>query len=121
MIWKPHVTVAAVVSKDNKYLMVEENCEGRVVYNQPAGHLEEGENLVDAVIRETLEETAWHIEPCAITGIYQWKHPDKEKTFLRVCFHAKLLDHDPSITLDDGIIRALWMSPCHDRWCSLHH
>ncbi|MFQ5470992.1 MAG: NUDIX hydrolase [Gammaproteobacteria bacterium] len=110
MVWKPHVTVAAVVCKDEKFLMVEEHSEGKIVFNQPAGHMEDGENLIDAVIRETLEETAWHIEPVAITGLYQWKHPDKKKTFLRLCFHAKLLTQVPSQPLDDGIIRALWMS-----------
>jgi 8-oxo-dGTP pyrophosphatase MutT (NUDIX family) len=110
MIWKPHATVATIVEKDNKFLMVEELSEGQHVINQPAGHLDEGESLIDAAIRETLEETAWHVSVDYITGIYRWQHPDKDATFLRVCFAATAISHDPDRELDEGILDAIWMS-----------
>lgn len=110
MVWKPHVTVAAVVEREGKFLLVEEESEGSVVYNQPAGHLEEGESLIHAVIRETLEETAWHFEPEALLGIYRWPHPTKAITFIRFAFTGSLPGHDNRRDLDEGIIRALWMS-----------
>ena len=74
MIFRPDVTVAAVVEKDGRFLIVEEVVSGRRVFNQPAGHLEDQETLIEAVIRETLEETAWHFTPQAVTGIYQWSN-----------------------------------------------
>ncbi|MCH8505940.1 MAG: NUDIX hydrolase [Ectothiorhodospiraceae bacterium] len=111
MVWKPHVTVAAVIEQDGRFLMVEERAGGALVLNQPAGHLEPGESLVDAVIRETLEETAWHFAPEAVVGIYRWYHAAKRATFLRVCFCGHALDHDPGRTLDEGIQRALWLTP----------
>jgi NADH pyrophosphatase NudC (nudix superfamily) len=110
MIWKPEVTVAAIIEKENHFLIVEELVEGKTVYNQPAGHLEDGETLFDATIRETLEETAWHFLPTAISGIYQWRHPDNGITFMRVCFTGDATKHDPTMTLDTGILGAKWMS-----------
>ena len=87
MIWKPNVTVAAVVERDGKYLLVEEEDDGKLVLNQPAGHLDEGESLLDAVVRETLEETAWHFVPEFLIGIYRWPYPEKERHLpaLRLC------------------------------------
>ena len=93
MIWKPHATVAAIVEKDGKYLMVEEDIEGDIVYNQPAGHLEPNENLIDAVIRETQEETAWLFKPEALIGIYLWEQPNKGRTFLRFAFCGQCSNH----------------------------
>lgn len=110
MTWKPHATVAAIVERDNRFLMVEENVEGQVVYNQPAGHLEHGESLVEAVIRETYEETAWHFEPTALIGIYLWNQPNTERTFLRFAFKGNCDQFDKNHVLDEGIIRSLWMS-----------
>ncbi len=110
MIWKPHVTVAAIIEHDGRFLMVEERSEGRLVYNQPAGHLDEGEGLIAAAIRETLEETAWQFMPTALIGLYRWQHPQKGNTYLRVCFAGTCHDHDPLRPLDKGIVRALWMS-----------
>ena len=110
MIWKPHTTVAAIIERDNKYLMVEEMIHGERVFNQPAGHLDPDESLIDAVIRETQEESAWHFIPEAITGIYLWKHPGNGKSFLRVAFCGSCLNHNPTQTLDDGIIHAVWKS-----------
>ena len=110
MVWKPHATVAAIVERDNKFLMVEELIHGDKVFNQPAGHLDPDETLIDAVKRETLEETAWHFEPQAITGIYLWKHPDNGESFLRIAFSGTCHDHDPEQSLDDGILQAVWKS-----------
>ena len=110
MIWKPHVTVAAIIEHDGRFLMVEERSEGRLVYNQPAGHLDEGEGLIAAAIRETLEETAWRFMPTALIGLYRWQHPQKGNTYLRVCFAGTCHDHDPLRPLDKGIVRARWMS-----------
>ena len=108
MIWKPHATVAAIIERDNKFLMVEEVVNGELVINQPAGHLDSDESLTDAVIRETREETAWLFKPQAITGIYLWKHPVNEQTFLRVAFCGSCEDHRTEQPLDDGIQQAVW-------------
>jgi 8-oxo-dGTP pyrophosphatase MutT (NUDIX family) len=110
MIWTPHVTVAAVIEDRGKFLLVQEQVAGESVYNQPAGHLEDGESLTEAVIRETQEETAWHIQAQSIVGIYQWRHPDTLDTFLRITFACKCLYHEPEQPLDTDIERALWLS-----------
>lgn len=114
MVWKPHATVAAIIERDGKFLMVEELVHGKRCYNQPAGHLDPDESLIDAVIRETQEETARQFVPQAVTGIYLWKQPDKGsttgETFLRVAVCGTCSDHDATQTLDDGIIQATWKS-----------
>ncbi len=114
MVWKPHATVAAIIERDNKFLMVEELVQGEAMFNQPAGHLDPDENLIDAVIRETQEEAAWLFIPEAVTGIYLWKQPDNNKkdgeTFLRVAICGACTNHDPNQKLDDGILQASWMS-----------
>lgn len=111
MVWKPNVTVAAVVERDGRFLLVEESADGSLVLNQPAGHLDEGESLIDAVVRETLEETAWHVRPEALLGVYRWPHPAKQITYLRFAFIAQALREEPNATLDTGIERAVWLSP----------
>ena len=111
MIWTPHVTVAAIVQGDEGFLMVEETVEGGIALNQPAGHLEENETLVQAVVRETLEETAWHFRPEALLGVYRWRSPHNQVTYLRFAFTGVLLRHEPQRALDQGILRALWMRP----------
>jgi len=108
MTWKPHATVAAIIERDNKFLMVEELIQGKQVINQPAGHLDPDESLVEAAIRETQEETAWQFMPEAITGIYLWKHPDNGESFLRVAFCGSCKNHNTSQPLDDGIQAAVW-------------
>ena len=108
--WKPHATVAAIVVQDNKFLMVEEPIDGHIILNQPAGHLEDKETLVDAVVREVREETAWHFTPEYLLGIYLWRHPAKGLTYLRAAFVGQVSDHDPEQTLLDGIIRTRWMT-----------
>ena len=110
MVWKPHATVAAIVERDSKFLLVEELVEGERLFNQPAGHLDPDESLVDAVVRETREETAWDFIPEAITGIYLWKHPANGETFLRVAFCGNIDNHDPGQALDTGIIHTVWKS-----------
>jgi 8-oxo-dGTP pyrophosphatase MutT (NUDIX family) len=106
----PEVTVAAVVSHDGKFLLVEEMIGGRLVLNQPAGHLEDDETLLDAVIRETLEETAWRFVPEALVGTYLWRSPVDGRSFLRFAFCGEVEDHRPQQALDTGIVRAVWLS-----------
>ena len=110
MVWKPNVTVAAVVERDGKFLLVEEETESGLAFNQPAGHLEEGESLVDAVVREALEETAYHFKPTHLVGIYNWKHPDKDITYLRFAFGGELRGWEADRQLDAGIVGARWLS-----------
>lgn len=110
MHWSPRVTVAAVVQRQGRFLMVEEISSGRLVINQPAGHLEDNESLTEAMVRETLEETAWHVEAVGVIGVYLWRHPVKKVTVLRIAFEARALTHDPDRILDTGIERALWLS-----------
>jgi 8-oxo-dGTP pyrophosphatase MutT (NUDIX family) len=110
MIWKPHATVAAIIERENKFLMVEELIRGERLYNQPAGHLDPDESLIDAVIRETQEESAWQFIPQAVTGIYLWKHPINGETFLRVAVCGSCINHDEQQQLDDGILKAVWKS-----------
>lgn len=106
-----HNTVAAVIEDQGRFLMVEEHTEnGLVAFNQPAGHLDPDEGLLEAVIRETREETGWEFLPEGIVGIYQWRVPPDGKTYLRFCFHGTCRDHRPDLPLDTGIIRALWMT-----------
>lgn len=110
MIWKPNVTVAAVVQRDGKFLLVEEETEAGLAFNQPAGHLEEGESLVDAVVREALEETAYHFKPTHLVGIYNWKHPAKDVTYLRFAFAGELRGWEVDRKLDEGIVGARWLT-----------
>jgi ADP-ribose pyrophosphatase YjhB (NUDIX family) len=105
-----HITVAAVIEREGRYLLVEEQSGERIVYNQPAGHLESGETLLEAVARETREETAWHFRPTALLGIYSWTSLEKNLTYLRFCFTGECLEHDPHQPLDSGIIRTWWLT-----------
>jgi len=111
MLWKPNVVVAAVVERDGRFLLVEEDADGDIVLNQPAGHLDDGESLLHAVVRETLEETAWRFEPQALLGVYRWVHPAKRLTYMRFAFIGRVTDHDATRRLDDGILRAVWLTP----------
>lgn len=110
MSWKPHVTVAAIIEHQGKFLMIEEIIAGETFFNQPAGHLEDNEDLTTAVIRETWEEAARHFIPSSIVGIYQWTSPRDGNTFLRICFNGHCDFHDPEQKLDHGIVRTLWLS-----------
>lgn len=108
--WTARLTVATLIERDGRFLLVEEYADGEeLVYNQPAGHLDEHETLAAAAIRETLEETAWEVEVNAIVGIYYWTHP-KGHTFVRTCFVGTALRHHPDQPLDHGIQRAIWLT-----------
>lgn len=109
-VWRPRVTVATIVPKDDRYLLVEEEIRGRLLLNQPAGHLEPGESLADAARRETREETRWDVELDCLVGIHQWVNPELDRHFLRFTFAAHPVCHHPQRTLDRGIQAAIWMS-----------
>ena len=110
MIWTPRATVAAVVERDGRFLLVEERIDGRLVLNQPAGHLDPGESIIDACRREVLEETAHHFEPQALVGIYRWVYAKKDVTFLRFCFCGRVTGMDAGRKLDKGIVAAPWLT-----------
>jgi 8-oxo-dGTP pyrophosphatase MutT (NUDIX family) len=109
--WKPNVTVAAVVEREGRFLLIEEETESGNRFNQPAGHLDPGESLVEAVIRETLEESAYTFEPSALLGIYQYRAGAADPTYLRFAFTGGVTGPDPHRALDRGIIRAVWLAP----------
>jgi 8-oxo-dGTP pyrophosphatase MutT (NUDIX family) len=110
MTWQPHITVATIVEDNGRFLMVEELKGGRAVLNQPAGHLDPNETLTEAAVRETLEETGWDVEATGIVGIYLYTAPSNGVTYQRVCFIAKALKHHPDYQLDEGILRARWLT-----------
>lgn len=115
MIWKPNVTVAAVIERDGKFLLVEEQTSQGIRFNQPAGHLEAAESLLDAVIRETLEESAYHFQPQYLLGVYRWHAIESDTTYLRFAFTGEIVSHEPERVLDDGILQAVWLSPAEIR------
>jgi 8-oxo-dGTP pyrophosphatase MutT (NUDIX family) len=109
MVWKPDVTVAAVIERDARFLLVEERIRGRLVFNQPAGHLEDGETLLAAVIRETLEETAWEFSPQWLLGVYQWRS-SRGRSTLRFAFCGSLGRQHPGRPLDPPVVAAHWLT-----------
>lgn len=109
--WQPDVTVATVVARDGRLLCVEERSNGQLVINQPAGHLEPDESLVDAALRETREETGWNVRITHLVGAYQWKAEETGRHYLRFAFAAEPIDQIPGHALDEGIVRALWLTP----------
>ncbi len=121
MVWKPNVTVAAVLERDGKFLLVEEETADGIRYNQPAGHLECGESLFAAAIRETLEETAYTFVPQYLLGVYNWRHAAKDITYLRFAFGGEIVGHDPLRALDEGIIAAHWLTLDEIRALALRH
>jgi 8-oxo-dGTP pyrophosphatase MutT (NUDIX family) len=110
MQWMPHATVAAIVEDQGKFLLVEEETDRGNRYNQPAGHLENNESLLAAVVRETMEETAYTFHPEALLGIYHWKHEHNDSTYLRFAYIGRVSHHQPTQALDDGIVRSVWMT-----------
>ena len=108
--WKPNVTVAAVIERDGRYLLVEEETAEGIRFNQPAGHLEDGESLVEAVVREALEETRYVIRPTALVGIYQWPRPQGDITYLRFAFAGEIVGEEKDRALDAGIIAPRWLT-----------
>jgi 8-oxo-dGTP pyrophosphatase MutT (NUDIX family) len=110
MTWRPDLTVAVVVERDGRFLVVEERIGGQLVFNQPAGHVEDGETLAAAAIRETREETAWGFSPTALLGCYLWRNPRNGRTTLRVALCGTVEDHRPDQALDRGIHAVHWRS-----------
>lgn len=110
MSWSPHITVATVIERDNRFLLVYEESNGKKVYNQPAGHLEPDETLAEAAIRETLEETAWNIKLTGVVGVNLYTAPSNNVTYFRTTFIGELISHDPNRRLDEGIIDAVWLT-----------
>lgn len=114
-IWKPSVTVAAIIEQDGRFLLVEEETADGLRFNQPAGHLDEGESLLQGVSREALEETAHDFTPQALLGIYLARtrstRTGQPVTYLRFAFTGQLGAHHAERQLDTGILRAVWMTP----------
>ncbi|MDA8109178.1 MAG: NUDIX hydrolase [Betaproteobacteria bacterium] len=109
-VWRPSVTVAALIERDGRFLLVEEMAHGRLVLNQPAGHLDPGESLVAACAREALEETAHRFAPSALVGIYRWHFAPEDVTFLRFAFCGRLEGVDEGRALDREIVRLHWLT-----------
>ena len=120
-VWKPNVTVAALIERGGRFLLVEEETDDGLRFNQPAGHLDEGESLVAACAREALEETAWGFTPTALVGVYQWTRPQGDITYLRFAFSGELGAHEEGRALDSGILRAVWMTPYEIRASADRH
>src|SRR3954469_13733291 len=106
----PEITVAAIAESDGRFLLVEERINQRLVFNQPAGHVERGESLLTAVIRETREETAWRFEPKSLIGVYLWQSPESGVTTMRFAFCGTVDDHQARQPLDQGIVATHWLS-----------
>ncbi|TXT23997.1 MAG: NUDIX hydrolase [Gallionellaceae bacterium] len=121
MIWKPNVTVAAIIEQEGKFLLVEEHTSLGIRFNQPAGHLEPDESLLAAVVREAREETAHEFEPQHLVGIYRWPAPQTDITYLRFAFAGRTLAFHSERELDEGIIRAVWLTPQEIRACREQH
>jgi 8-oxo-dGTP pyrophosphatase MutT (NUDIX family) len=109
--WLPHVVVAAIVQRDGRFLFVEEETADGLRLNQPAGHWERGETLIEAVRREALEETAHRVEPTALLGCYTTHYPRRDITYLRFAYLCDVAGFEPDRALDTGIVRAVWLTP----------
>lgn len=111
--WQPSVTVAAVIERDGRYLMVEEHTPEGLKLNQPAGHLDPGESLLQAVVREAREETACDFVADALLGIYlaRFERPGQDITYVRFAFRGTAGDPVPGRELDHPIVRTLWLTP----------
>jgi len=119
-LWRPSVTVAAIVERDGRFLFVEEMQDGRRVLNQPAGHLDPGETLLAACAREVMEETAHRFEPAGLVGIYRWHYKPEDVTFLRFCFTGRILGSEDK-PLDQEILALHWLTPAELKQKSSMH
>jgi len=115
------VTVAAVIQHEGRYLLVEEETDDGIRINQPAGHLEPHESILEGAVRETLEETAYGFSPTGLVGIYRWRHPASQLTYVRFAFCGELGSHQADRDLDRGILRTLWLAPEELRACASSH
>lgn len=120
-IWKPNVTVAAVIERDGRFLLVEEETSAGIRFNQPAGHLDQDETIVAACSREMLEETAYDFEPTALIGVYTLPIAGSDLTYLRFAFAGELGEHYADQPLDMGILRAVWLTLDEIRACRERH
>ena len=120
-VWKPNVTVASVIERAGRFLVVEEETADGLRFNQPAGHLEAGESLVAAAARETLEESAHSFVPEYVVGSYQWPVPQGGITYLRFAFGGTVGAEEAGRTLDAGIVRAVWMTRDELHGCRERH
>jgi 8-oxo-dGTP pyrophosphatase MutT (NUDIX family) len=109
MDWRIDVTVAAVIEQGNRFLLVEERVDGCLVLNQPAGHLEPGESLLEAAVREVAEETGYVFIPEAVVGVYLWQCVPNSRSYLRVCFSGTATAPRAQPALDDGIVGIHWL------------
>ncbi len=111
--WKPHVTVAAIIERDGRYLLIEEETADGLRWNNPAGHLDPGESPAQGCAREALEETAHHFAPTSLVGIYlaDGRQGTENVTYLRFAFAGALGEAVPGRALDRGIVRTLWLTP----------
>jgi len=107
----PDITVAAIAETGGRFLIVEERINHRLVFNQPAGHVERGESILAAVVREVREETAWHFDPQGLLGVYLWRNLAARRATLRFAFTGSVRNHDARQRLDHGIVRTHWLSP----------
>ena len=107
---RPSLTVASIIERDGRFLLVEEETRYGPRLNQPAGHLEGGETVAAGAVRETLEETGWHVQLTALVGVYRWEAPDNGATFIRFAFCGEPLSHDAARPLDVGILQAVWLT-----------
>ena len=114
-VWKPNVTVAAIVEREGRFLLVEEETDDGLMLNQPAGHLEANESLVEGAAREALEETAYEFTPEYLVGVYRWRRTGRNVTYLRFAFAGRLGTHHYERALDTGIVRALWLTAAEVR------
>ena len=121
MVWKPNVTVASVLERAGRFLLVEEETEDGVCFNQPAGHLECRESLLAAVIRETLEETGCTLCPQYLVGVYHYRNEARDLTYLRFAFGGEITACDPQRPLDHGIIAPRWLTLDEVRACAAQH
>jgi ADP-ribose pyrophosphatase YjhB (NUDIX family) len=110
-VWTPRVTVAALMVREGRFCLVEEEVGGELVYNQPAGHWERGETLTEACAREALEETAHRFSPTDLLGVYRWHCAAADATFLRFAFCGAVRGPEPGRVLDREIRRVLWLTP----------
>ena len=116
--WSPSVTVAAIVEKEGRYLLIEEHTQEGLRLNNPAGHLDPGESLIEACARECLEETAHPFQPQHLVGVYQSRFhraakngfAAEEITYLRFAFTGHVSNQRADQALDQGIVRVLWLS-----------
>jgi 8-oxo-dGTP pyrophosphatase MutT (NUDIX family) len=115
------VTVASVIQHQGRFLFVEEETDDGVRINQPAGHLEADESIVDGAVRETLEESAYGFSPTGLVGVYRWRHPARNLTYVRFAFYGELGPHQADRRLDHGVLRTLWLTPEELRACAPSH